>query len=73
MDNYKIYSVKDANELVSKYNINQIIITISNLSFHDRKKIIYLLASFKTNSILSCPQKILLFETNVGAPKIPFS
>jgi len=40
LNNYKIYSVKDANELVSKYNINQIIITISNLSFHDRKKII---------------------------------
>ena len=38
-----------------------------------RKKIIYLLASFKTNSILSWPQKILLFEINVGAPKTPFS
>ena len=37
------------------------------------KKITYLLASFNTNSILSCPQKILLFDTNVGAPKIPFS
>ena len=27
--------------------------------------------SFKTNSILSCPQKILLFATKVGAPNIP--
>ena len=38
-----------------------------------REKINYLLASFKANSILSCPQKILLFETKLGAPKIPFS
>ena len=38
-----------------------------------RKKIVYFLASLIANSILSCPQKILLFETKLGAPKIPFS
>ena len=37
------------------------------------EEINYLLASFKTNSILSWPQKILSFATNVGAPKMPFA
>ena len=45
----------------------------SGLKVVAKKKIDYLLASFSANSILSWPQKILLFAINVGAPKIPFS
>ena len=55
---------------------NKIIVKIENeiiTSLDVENEINYLLASFKANSILSCPQKILLFETKLGAPKIPFS
>ena len=45
----------------------------AGLKVIDKEKNNYLLASFKTNSILSWPQNNLLFETKVGAPKIPFS
>ena len=43
-----------------------------NENCYKGKKITYLLASFKAKSILSCPQKILLLTTKVGAPNTPF-
>ena len=38
-----------------------------------KKEINYFKSSFKANSSLSCPQKILLFTKKVGAPKTPLS
>ncbi len=40
INNYKIYSIDSVSDLVKNNNINQIIITITNLSLSNRKKII---------------------------------
>ena len=40
INNYKIYAIESVSDLIKKKNINQIIITITNLSLLNRKKII---------------------------------